>query len=75
MIFYAIIGIPVSGMLYAFLGEFFGRVVSNLMKSEMSRFDGFSNCLFFSNSLYEHTKSINSTNYQRINSMCRHKSA
>lgn len=28
MIFYALIGIPVNGFLFAYLGEFFGKAVS-----------------------------------------------
>lgn len=32
MIFYALIGIPVNGFLFAYLGDFFGKVVSRTIK-------------------------------------------
>lgn len=33
MIFYALIGIPVNGFLFAYLGDFFGKTVSNKMNN------------------------------------------
>lgn len=32
MIFYALIGIPVNGFLFAYLGDFFGKVVSRTIE-------------------------------------------
>lgn len=41
MIFYALIGIPMNGFLFAYLGDFFGKVV------RISPFDGYILCFDF----------------------------
>lgn len=73
MIFYALIGIPVNGFLFAYLGDFFGKVVSRTIELHQLHYFIFLLSIFFIfhfNSLLALMNDTRRTKWQQIKITC-----